>query len=395
MEGRWITFTATAQGFVSTNPGNAIDFTFNYRRANLTWWTNTDWSFDLVEDNTAAADDVLAGDTDHKFSTPIFVTVYDNFTHSATSNILWIDVYELWIDYFRDNATSKDWKVVVNKNIAYNAIASSDCTNWEWDMADGVPDCWNPTGGDEKVSTTGPSPMVIPNSDLPSAGNWDHFGKAYGTIKVFCEDGEGNNHTFYSTSMYTSDFPAGWGTKKAEVFFEKSATTNPGGSTPNWYYYWKGGGVCGIDSSVHYDNSADYGFYVPGEDHVHVCNAAPGTNTGPETYTRVPGDSITVTGQGSGIDCVAETIAHEKYHKYVYETFNGQTDSDTDGVPDGEEPTLLGITTVAIASPDTYNMGGSYVAYGDEEIRCRKKELNTGITVYPLKDWSDTDGKNW
>lgn len=111
----------------------------------------------------------------------------------------------------------------------------------------------------------------------------------------------------------------------------------------------------------------------------------------PELFSS---DFITVTGTGSGIDCVAETIAHEKYHKYIYDTYNGQTDTDGDGVPDSVESTLFGINTLP-NDPDTYNMGGSYSSYGDNEIRCRKKELNTGITVYPSKDWSDTNGKQW
>jgi len=34
-------------------------------------------------------------------------------------------------------------------------------------------------------------------------------------------------------------------------------------------------------------------------------------------------------------------------------------------------------------------MGGAYSAYGDNEIRGRKKELTHGITVEPSKDWAN------
>ena len=47
-----------------------------------------------------------------------------------------------------------------------------------------------------------------------------------------------------------------------EVFFPKNATNHPGGQagSPNWFYYWKEGGVCGIPSDCIFDPRAEYGW---------------------------------------------------------------------------------------------------------------------------------------
>lgn len=378
MEGRELTFTATASGGFPCGLTNPITFTFFSWGADGTIRTDSDWSTDRTEAHDWTVEDVLGGDADHKYLSHNTASA-SNDGAFAMSNDIPVDVYELWIEYLRDSGTGKDWKVVVNGSIAYSAIASAHCTSWEWDMEDGVPDVWNPTGGTSKTGTG----MSIPNSDMPSSNS--KFGDAYGTVNVYCEDADGSEHQFYSTSMNPSE--------KTRVFFDKSASTNPDGSVPNWYYYWKSGNVCGINSDVHYDAGGDFGYYIPGQDHVHVQDSAPTTNTGPETYTKVPGDSVTVTGQGVGIDCVAETIGHEKYHKYIYETYNGQADTDSDGIPDSIESTMDGINTF-VHDPDSYNMGGHYSSYGDNELRCRKKELSPGIAVYPDRDWSE-DGRQW
>ncbi len=184
--------------------------------------------------------------------------------------------------------------------------------------------------------------------------------------------------------------------------FPKDGKQNPN-NEPNWYYYWKEGGLCGITNSVHYEDRSSFGFYVPGEDRVHVCNAAPTKNTGPETYTNDAGTSVIVTGKGIGPHCVAETIAHELMHKQIHEDWNASIinaekdgendgddydDPDDDGIPNIKENDFMGIKTDS-NDPDTYNMGETYGGYGDNEIRCRKEELNTGIFVDTSRDWAD------
>ena len=230
--------------------------------------------------------------------------------------------------------------------------------------------------------------LTLAEANWPSSNNgWGDM-TMYVTVDAsgWTPDQNGELNLTGSSSFFSDS-------KAVKKLFDKKGEQNPATSDdepPNWYAYWKSGNVCGIASDVHYEEDAgSYGFYNPGENHVNICAIAGDTNTGPETYYTDGGtDNITVTGQGKGPYCAAETIAHEKYHKYVYDTYNGQTDTDGDGIPNTVEGTLLGVSTL-INDPDTYNMGGNYSSYGDQEIRCRKKELNTGITVDATKDWAD------
>lgn len=194
-----------------------------------------------------------------------------------------------------------------------------------------------------------------------------------------------------------------------EVFFSKDATNHPGGvaTDPNWFYYWQAGQVCGIDNNCRYDPDASFGYTLPGQDSlVRLGPDAPELNTGPETYNSgTPTySSITVTGQGKGIQCVAETIQHELHHLTIYDAFhsritvahanggpnNGDPDDDPDGetIPNVEEPTYDGVNSNP-NDPDTFNMGGGYAGYGDNEVRCRKIELNLAIPIHPERDWAD------
>ena len=189
-----------------------------------------------------------------------------------------------------------------------------------------------------------------------------------------------------------------------EVFFSKDATNHPGagaGTTPNWFYYWKDGDVCGIPKNTIYDDSDkdNYGFVLPGTDRIlRLGPLAAKKNTGPEKYTSsiiIPGSSpsvtfgdLTVTGTGEGIFCVAETVEHELYHLSVYDNLQGKSDDDQDGVATSSEGTLTSVNSSS-RHADTFSMGGSYSNYGDDEIRCRAKELNISFEVLPKKDWAN------
>ena len=182
--------------------------------------------------------------------------------------------------------------------------------------------------------------------------------------------------------------------KDYEVFFPKEAKNHPTGQadSPNWFYYWKQGDVCGIPLKCIYADDASYGYVIPGKDTIlRLGPDAPTTNTGPENYEagREGYGAITVTGSGKGIQCVAETVQHELHHLELYNKFHGQAeDPDEDGIPSSVEPTQDGISTHP-NDPDTYRMGGGYSLYGDNEIRCRKHELSLTISVYPDKDWAN------
>lgn len=192
------------------------------------------------------------------------------------------------------------------------------------------------------------------------------------------------------------------GEAEFEVFFPKNEKNHPGdgsGVTPNWFYYWKNGEVCGIPPTAVYDATTPglYGYVRPGTDTIlRLGKAAPGKNDGPYTLSSTTYGSITNTGQGKGIQCVAETVAHELHHLTLHDrSWQGWfwTDSDSDGVDNSDEPTLDGITSDP-SNPDTYDSATffsypSYATYGDDEVRCRKIELTPGITVYPKRDWAN------
>ena len=185
-----------------------------------------------------------------------------------------------------------------------------------------------------------------------------------------------------------------------EVFFGKTDTNHPGtgaGTDPNWFYYWKDGGVCSIPATAVYDASAAYGYVLPGVDMIlRLGHLAPETNSGPETFTgAAPYGTISVTGTGKGIKCVAETVTHEVHHLTLFGILAGRPDADGDGIADADEGALDGVNSNP-ANGDTYGLGAAfgyapgtgYWLYGDNELRCRKKELTPG-PYDPALDWAN------
>ena len=181
-----------------------------------------------------------------------------------------------------------------------------------------------------------------------------------------------------------------------EVFFPKSGKNHPPCTTcpncPNWFYYWRDGAVCGINENCVYDDTAVYGYTLPGFDSlIRLGPRAAMVNSGPEPYeSSLDGfGPVVVTGSGKGIQCVAETIQHEAHHLDIYDRFHGQgEDPDGDGIPTTEEGVLDGMATHP-NDPNTYNLGENYQKYGDDEVRCRKIEQTLSIPMYPASDWSN------
>lgn len=106
-------------------------------------------------------------------------------------------------------------------------------------------------------------------------------------------------------------------------------------------------------------------------------------------------------GNGKGIQFVAEVVQHELHHRYLSEKFgkrckaNPECDEDKDGIPSQNEPTEGGIST-SPTNADTYGVAEKlplrefdYGSYGDEEIRCRKIEMELTIKIFPDRDWAN------
>lgn len=183
-----------------------------------------------------------------------------------------------------------------------------------------------------------------------------------------------------------------------KVFFPKLAANHPGGKSndPNWFYYWKEGDVCGIAANdIYVEREGYYGYSEPSVDsYVRLCQAAPMAGDGPQTFdSNSAFGSVTVRGQGRGIKCVAEILEHERHHIAIY-TLHSRHDTDGDHVPDEMEAYLDDLKSDP-NDPDTFNVHYSfdkesgYSGYGDDEVRCRKKELSLSVPYHPEKDWAD------
>ncbi|MCR5750754.1 MAG: thrombospondin type 3 repeat-containing protein [Kiritimatiellae bacterium] len=235
------------------------------------------------------------------------------------------------------------------------------------------------------------------------------------TAYSFVEDADVQTFTAHATYRGYPTHNSGFGRKTVtfecggntisqdfEVFFPKKGTHHPPCSTcadcPNWFYYWREGGVCGINENCRYDGTISYGLTKPSLDKlIRLGPEAAEDNSGPETYTNTCTHAmITVTGQGKGIQCVAETIQHEQHHIDTYNRFHSQgNDPDGDGIPTSEEASYDGISSSPNDS-DTYNLkaeSASYQSYGDNEVRCRKIEVypepGKQIPYYPNLAWAN------
>nr|MCR5751006.1 hypothetical protein [Kiritimatiellia bacterium] len=231
------------------------------------------------------------------------------------------------------------------------------------------------------------------------------------TAYSFVEDADVQTFTAHATYRGYPTHNSGFGRKTVtfecggntisqdfEVFFPKEGTHHPPCSMcsncPNWFYYWRDGGVCGINDNCRYDGiTRAYGYCHPGSDNlIRLGSIAADALAGPTNYTSsLPGyGSVTVEGHGKGIQCVAEVLQHEQHHIDIYNRFHEQgEDPDGDGVPTSVEGTLDGISTHP-DNPNTYNLDpDTYQNYGDNEIRCRKIEMTLSIPIFPNLDWSN------
>ncbi len=393
MEGRVVTFTATVEGVVPESQ-KPIEYTFHFEHADGTPWTHTIVSHMLQVDYDAIASQVPEGNPDHFFDTPIYVEVQLQACDPVTSDTLDIRVYELWINDFRHHASGRDWQVVVGEAIEYAATASSDCTSWDWDMEDGFPDVWNPSGGNAKTGAN----MVIPFTDLPGLDG-DDFGDEYGTVNVFCEDGEGNNHRVYSADLAPP--------RLAKVFSDPALDTS--GSPPNqssppcWFLFWQNGACPDLDEfeyrhmNAYGESQVIFGWFWD----THILRV--GIPAGGTHYPNGLLINGVQYGGASGIDCCAEVVVHEMHHNVLSVEINdGATDTDPANppaaphigvwLPDAREPGL----GCSNANKDTFNLAilkaPVYIGYGDNEYSA--VTTAHGSIGVAAKDWSK-GGKQW
>jgi len=262
-----------------------------------------------------------------------------------------------------------------------------------------------------------------------------------------------NNNAFGLKQVYAQIVDAGQvvgeGQQFIEVFYDRygrpANTTvpwnNPGTGAmagPNWFYYWKEGGVVRGPSpeSAQVPTSAagftpdwvfdpnmptgTIGYYMPGDQFVNVGDVAhayygyPFAMMAPETLppTNSPKYGIlapiTVTGTGIGPFFCAEVVSHEWMHLWYDWVIGAQIsaaeldgdnngdnydDPDDDGIPNIHETTGYCNVWSDVNDPDTYDMDylvAGYYSYGDQEVRCRMRSLinHGGMIIDFANDWA-------
>lgn len=202
--------------------------------------------------------------------------------------------------------------------------------------------------------------------------------------------------------------------KDFKLFFHKegkdSGTENP----PNWFRYWKKDkAVPDMESSTYDPTIPGYG-RMTGFGVLKLGSIAAGQHydpaivlTGTALGTGLEKTEIFGGPKVTGIDCVAEVIAHENYHKWVndqwgfFGSFFLRTDSDEDikinkddNLPDFYEKAT---SKTSITNTDTYNLDAKkspqtheYARYGDQEYMAMrtgndKKGVKSGDWAYPGK----------
>jgi len=183
-------------------------------------------------------------------------------------------------------------------------------------------------------------------------------------------------------------------TQRFKLFFVKKGY-DQGGTTPNWFIYWKAdGAVPNMDVAVYSPEAMGYGRYDTGTGKVFLTPYSadqhyPVTVTVSVTGESFGGPSVT------GIDCTAEIVAHELYHKWVADqwksggSFVGKTSSDDDELPDDYENT---ISHTSPTNPDTYKIWAvkfdpDYMDYGDQELMAMR--AGNGVTGTVSNDWAN------
>lgn len=184
------------------------------------------------------------------------------------------------------------------------------------------------------------------------------------------------------------------------IFFDKNGDYD-GDGEPNWYEYWKDGGAVPGLAQFQYIatlpgvESGFFGVYDRDNDRLYV---------GPLAADAC--DPVTILGSGetfgdgaAGVDCTAQTVTHEAFHKWVEDqwkpggAWDGLIDADGDRLPNIIE---LLVGTDPLLS-DTYNVYGTftsgsvnpsdfYYKYGDQEYLAYKKEK--GAKGVHGNDWA-------
>jgi len=242
--------------------------------------------------------------------------------------------------------------------------------------------------------TTIPDPprgdtIIFRFENLPAQNN--EFGRKYSSAFLLLRNG--------GDSVAVKD------SVLVRAFYPKDATNNPDTlhDWANWFHYWRQDTIVASLDSVQYDSTLTDSYGVTINDSIWVGPAAATIHYDVHGDTGYTINNINFGGSDvNGMDCAAEVVAHEKYHRWVYlnwaagGAWYGQTDTDGDRLPDNYENT---VSHTSPDSSDTHHVAiirqyPSYEAYGDQEYMAMFTA--NGLQGNHSRDWSaGLHSKQW
>jgi len=243
------------------------------------------------------------------------------------------------------------------------------------------------------------------------------------SIEVEFEDLPSSNSSFGKKTIQAevdAELCKAEDTKNVTVFFPRDADNNPGGSEPNWYYYWSqtsakkgpakyGGlsGQCASGQSGDRDNLIGYYRYIHRDPHYFICDLRRLGNDFKFTAVRLRTNPFSIDSEEvKGIDTFAVASYHEyghyKHFKDWWFQFNPNPirstgghmkpgyDKDGDFIPNTVEP---GINL----DPNTKYTLRQYdpnIDLDDEEYLTWLEEAKWVIGSANNEDWAKP-GKQW
>ncbi|MHB0875874.1 MAG: hypothetical protein ACYC5O_07505 [Anaerolineae bacterium] len=210
---------------------------------------------------------------------------------------------------------------------------------------------------------------------------------AKGMMVGFTYTGMPSENSGFGNKEFEASFDTVEGTcedpepRQARVLFPRDAKNNPGGSEPNWFYYWSQTSAAqGHEANIVYLGPSCrptwMGYFSLATDpgNIHLCESA-----------RLE-DSNSVTGRYTeGIDTFASTVRHEWQHLtdltgWWPDGYDPARDSDGDQIPNDLEESLGFDDTMF----DTYASG-----FNDLEVRAYTAEDEWALGTADSEDWAN------
>lgn len=368
-----------------------------------------DWDGDQVFDSDERVLDVaLTGYLGINYYGTMSTSTIVTIPESVAGNLTWMRVNLGWDHDPNDPCEySWTWGDIVDRLVAIGM----EVPQIDEIIVTGIPDANNPTTSDasnpgveevrlEAVITEAEGFEVINVSwsgDVPAgSGNPYEYIAAAGT--------HGMKYVVCAITYEEESTGDSWTDSRgrnSKLFFVKEGNDD-GDSEPNWFEYWESDDAIPDMSVANYNPALTaYGRWASGHVELGPNSAGQHYSSAIELDTHFGHESFGGPAV-KGIDCAAEVIAHELYHKWVDDQwqsggeFYGKTDSDyhleandcDDELPDDYETNT---SHTENDTTDTYDLEhekhSQYRRYGDQEYMAMR--AGDGARGTPERDWAN------